>query len=129
MPTHRASDGAGAGGVADGIEREHGLRDPPAAQLGAAARAIARLLPRQGLGQPRREPPELLQPSGMTRVDRASAGTAADDAALEAAMIGGIEVIARSQPYRWAAFQQGTRSRLSQAGIGRGMDLRVLHAP
>ena len=58
--THCASE-AGRAGVAR-VEREQDLRDPPAAQLGAAVRAVAGFLASQGLGQPRREAPEFLKP-------------------------------------------------------------------
>jgi Dolichyl-phosphate-mannose-protein mannosyltransferase len=83
-------------GGADGVEPEHGLRDATTPELGPARCAIARLLPREGLGQPWREPPELLEPAR----DHATAiehrpGPAADRAALEAAMRQGIEVVAR----------------------------------
>ena len=58
----RQRPGRGRGG-ADRVEREQGPRDPAAAQLGAATGAIARLLPSEGLGQPRRDSPELLEPT------------------------------------------------------------------
>jgi hypothetical protein len=80
----------------DGIERQHGLSEATATELGPAGGAIAGLFPRQGLGQPRREPPQLLEPAR----DHATAiqhrpESAADRAVLEAAMSEGIEVIAR----------------------------------
>jgi hypothetical protein len=92
-PAQRRSRGRG---VADGVERQHGLRDAATAELGPARGAIARLLAREGLGPPRREPPELLEPAR----DHATAiqhrpESAADRAVLEAAMSHSIEVIVR----------------------------------
>src|SRR5262249_55664870 len=71
-------------------------REATTPELGAARGAIARLLPREGLGQPRREPPEFREPAR----DHATAiehrpEPAADRAALEAPLHQGIKVIAR----------------------------------
>jgi hypothetical protein len=85
----------GGRGDADGVQRQHGPRQPSTAELGAAPGAIARLLPRQGQGQSWREPPELLEP---TRDHPASIQhrpePAADRAVFEASMGQGIEVVA-----------------------------------
>ena len=81
-------------GVAHAVQRQQDLRDPAPAQLGAAMRAVARLLPRQGFGESRREPPHLLEPPRDHPAPvQHGPKPAADDASLDAAVPHGVPIV------------------------------------
>ena len=81
-------------GGADGIKRQHDPCEPPSPQFGAAMRANARLLSAPGLGEPRREPPELDQPprNHPPPIEHGTKPTA-DGAPLEATVADGVQVV------------------------------------